>query len=131
MNKLLIGAAAGVAGIALVFWILTIPATVPASELPLYTPNVDNGRTMFDVGGCASCHATPNNNAKKSTTRGLAAALLCLRRSALFLFPIFRRMRPMESARGAKRTSSRRFGRGLREEAGICFRHFPTLHTST
>jgi hypothetical protein len=65
MNKLLIGAAAGVAGIALVFWILTIPATVPASELPPYTPNVGNGRTVFYVAGCASCHATPNSDAKK------------------------------------------------------------------
>jgi len=65
MNKFLIGAASGVAGIALVFWILTIPATVPASELPPYTPNVDNGKTLFYVAGCASCHATPNSDAKK------------------------------------------------------------------
>src|SRR6202161_2023772 len=65
MNKILSGAAAGVAGIALLFWILTIPATVPATELPPYTPDVGNGRTVFYLAGCRSCHATPNSDAKK------------------------------------------------------------------
>src|SRR5579872_6285233 len=65
MNKLVLAAAAAIAGIAVLFWILTIPATVPASELPPYSPNISNGRTMFYVGGCASCHATPNNDPKK------------------------------------------------------------------
>jgi mono/diheme cytochrome c family protein len=45
---------------ALLLFVLTIPATVPASTLPTHTPNIDNGRTMFDIGGCASCHATAN-----------------------------------------------------------------------
>jgi hypothetical protein len=48
-----------------VFWIVTIPATVPASALPQYTPNADNGKTMFNIGGCSSCHATPNKDPKK------------------------------------------------------------------
>jgi len=48
-----------------VFWIVTIPATVPASALPAYTPNVANGKTMFDAGGCASCHAVPNKDPDK------------------------------------------------------------------
>ena len=30
------------------FWLLTLPAVVPASALPPYTPNLDNGRTMFN-----------------------------------------------------------------------------------
>jgi len=41
------------------FWFLTMPASVPASALPAHTPDIDNGRTMFFAGGCASCHATP------------------------------------------------------------------------
>ena len=45
-----------------VFWIVTIPATVPASALPQYTPNIANGETMFNIGGCASCHAIPNKD---------------------------------------------------------------------
>jgi mono/diheme cytochrome c family protein len=44
------------------FWLLTLPAVVPASALPPYTPNLDNGRTMFAAGGCASCHAVPNKD---------------------------------------------------------------------
>jgi mono/diheme cytochrome c family protein len=48
-----------------VFWIVTIPATVPAAALPQYTPNVANGETMFNVGGCSSCHAIPNKDPQK------------------------------------------------------------------
>ena len=47
-----------------VFWVVTIPATVPASALPQRTPNLDNGKTMFFAGGCSSCHATPNQDDK-------------------------------------------------------------------
>jgi len=42
-----------------VFWFVTIPATVGASALPAYAPDLANGKTMFYAGGCASCHATP------------------------------------------------------------------------
>src|ERR1041384_8825940 len=56
----LIGAVIGLA----VFWFVTIPATVPASALPQRTPNLDNGKTMFFIGGCASCHATPGQDDK-------------------------------------------------------------------
>ena len=49
---------AGIAGLA-VFWIVTIPAVVSASALPAYTPNLANGQTIFNIGGCASCHAVP------------------------------------------------------------------------
>ncbi|HEX5778731.1 MAG TPA: cytochrome c [Xanthobacteraceae bacterium] len=41
---------------------LTRPETVPASALPEYSGNPDNGRTMFLAGGCASCHAAPNQD---------------------------------------------------------------------
>jgi mono/diheme cytochrome c family protein len=39
------------------FWVLTIPARVDASELAAHRPDLENGRTMFLAGGCASCHA--------------------------------------------------------------------------
>jgi mono/diheme cytochrome c family protein len=70
-----IGALAGLAA----FWILTIPATVPASALPAYAPNLANGRTMFDAGGCASCHAVPNADPDKvdRTRLGGGLALPC------------------------------------------------------
>lgn len=42
-----------------VFWIVTIPAVIPASALASRTPDLANGKVMFYAGGCASCHATP------------------------------------------------------------------------
>src|SRR6476469_268386 len=44
---------------AIVFYLLTMPKTVPASELPAHTPNVANGEYIFTAGGCAECHAAP------------------------------------------------------------------------
>src|SRR5262245_230870 len=59
----LIGAAA--------FWHITAPQRVAASTLGPHTPNLDNGKTMFLVGGCASCHATPNQEDKTRLGGGL------------------------------------------------------------
>jgi mono/diheme cytochrome c family protein len=56
MRKLTLVAAAVAIAVVLVLWVLTVPARVPAAALPDYTPNVENGRTMFNIGGCASCH---------------------------------------------------------------------------
>jgi mono/diheme cytochrome c family protein len=46
-------------------WFLTRPQVVAASALPAYTPNLDNGKTMFAIGGCSSCHAVPNDDPDK------------------------------------------------------------------
>jgi mono/diheme cytochrome c family protein len=54
----------GVLGAA-ALWILTLPETVPAVALPQYVPNLDNGKTMFNIGGCSSCHAVPNDDPDK------------------------------------------------------------------
>jgi mono/diheme cytochrome c family protein len=54
-----------------VFWVVTIPATVPASALPQRTPNLDNGKTMFFAGGCASCHASTGQDDKTKLGGGL------------------------------------------------------------
>jgi mono/diheme cytochrome c family protein len=70
----LIAAGILVAALAVV-WLLTLPATVPASALPAYTPNVDNGRTMFNAGGCASCHATPAGDPDKVDRTRLGGGL--------------------------------------------------------
>ena len=50
--------------VAAVFWQVTAPAIVSANVLPSYTPDIANGRTMFYAGGCASCHATPDQEDK-------------------------------------------------------------------
>ena len=57
------------------FWILTLPAVVTASALPSYAPNLDNGRTMFDIGGCTSCHAVPNTDPDKVDRTRLGGGL--------------------------------------------------------
>jgi mono/diheme cytochrome c family protein len=54
------------------FWILTIPATVPASALPPHTPDLANGKEMFYAGGCVSCHAVPKQPDKFKLGGGLA-----------------------------------------------------------
>jgi mono/diheme cytochrome c family protein len=54
------------------FWFVTMPATVPASALGSHTPNLGNGKTMFYAGGCASCHATPNQEDKTRLGGGVA-----------------------------------------------------------
>jgi mono/diheme cytochrome c family protein len=74
-RKLSLTAAAVAAAIALVLWCLTVPATVPAAALPPYTPDLDNGRTMFNAGGCASCHATPNEDADQVDRTRLGGGL--------------------------------------------------------
>ena len=54
-----------------VFWVVTRPAIVPASALTPHSPNLDNGKTMFFAGGCASCHATPDQDDKTRLGGGL------------------------------------------------------------
>jgi mono/diheme cytochrome c family protein len=54
------------------FWLLTIPRTVPASALAPHTPDLANGKTLFYIGGCASCHAVPKAEDKTRLGGGLA-----------------------------------------------------------
>jgi mono/diheme cytochrome c family protein len=54
------------------FWWLTIPAVVAATSLPARQPDVANGQTMFNIGGCSSCHAVPNQPDRMKLGGGLA-----------------------------------------------------------
>jgi mono/diheme cytochrome c family protein len=54
------------------FFILTLPQTIPASELPPHKPDLANGRTMLFAGGCPSCHATPGQDDRTKLGGGLA-----------------------------------------------------------
>jgi mono/diheme cytochrome c family protein len=53
------------------FWFLTIPGTVPASALGAHQPNLANGKEMFYIGGCTSCHAVPGQEDKTKLGGGL------------------------------------------------------------
>jgi len=55
-----------------VFWWLTIPAVLAAASLPAYQPDVANGQTIFNAGGCSSCHAVPNQPDRTRLGGGLA-----------------------------------------------------------
>jgi len=72
MRLLLLGVVAAVVVGAAAFWMLTIPATVPASALAPRTPDLANGKTVFYAGGCAACHATPDQEDRTRLGGGLA-----------------------------------------------------------
>lgn len=57
---LLLLAAAGGVG----FYLLTIPSVLSQSALPARTADLANGQSLFHIGGCASCHATPGQDDK-------------------------------------------------------------------
>jgi mono/diheme cytochrome c family protein len=57
------------------FWLITMPATIPASALTAdYKPDLKNGETMFTIGGCAACHMTPGQKDRHSLGGGMALA---------------------------------------------------------
>src|SRR5258705_7029863 len=68
---LLAAVVAAAVGIA-TFWWLTIPAAVPSNLLPAHTPNLANGLTAFNAGGCSSCHAVPDQPDRLRLGGGLA-----------------------------------------------------------
>jgi mono/diheme cytochrome c family protein len=72
LRKLLIAAVAIIALGVVAFWIITTPATVPASALQPYTPDLANGKVMFYAGGCASCHASTGQRDPTRLGGGLA-----------------------------------------------------------
>jgi mono/diheme cytochrome c family protein len=70
-RKLVVAAAIAVVLGLGVFWVVTIPATVAAGALAPHAPDLANGKTMFLIGGCASCHATPEQDDKTRLGGGL------------------------------------------------------------
>ena len=75
VRKLLVAVGLLALGGAAAFWFLTNPEKVAASALPPRSPNLDNGRTMFIAGGCASCHAA-SKDARTMLGGGVALRLL-------------------------------------------------------
>lgn len=73
MRKAILGLATLVAIGGGGFWLLTSPAlqTAGTEVLPDGQANLDNGRTLFLAGGCASCHAVPGQDDKNRLGGGL------------------------------------------------------------
>ena len=55
-----------------VYWWLTATPSVLAVTAPAYTPNLANGLTAFNAGGCSSCHAVPGQPDRLRLGGGLA-----------------------------------------------------------
>jgi mono/diheme cytochrome c family protein len=55
-----------------VFWWLTATPTISALSAPAHSADVANGMTAFNAGGCASCHAVPNQPDRLKLGGGLA-----------------------------------------------------------
>jgi len=57
---------------AVAFWIITIPQTVAANALPPRKPDLDNGKVIFNAGGCVGCHTLPKQEDRTRLNGGLA-----------------------------------------------------------
>lgn len=62
---------AGVAAFG-VYWWLTAPSVAFAVTDAAYLPNLANGQTTFNAGGCSSCHAVPGQPDRLKLGGGLA-----------------------------------------------------------
>jgi mono/diheme cytochrome c family protein len=72
LRKLILVVVAAAALGAAAFFYLTVPEAVPADALGPHTPDLANGKTMFAVGGCSSCHMVPKQNDRTRLGGGLA-----------------------------------------------------------
>ena len=59
MRKAMLALLAFLIAIALMIYLLTRPATIPAAALPPHAPDIASGKYLFIAGGCAECHAAP------------------------------------------------------------------------
>ena len=60
-------------GFGIYWWLSAPPLAVPVTEAA-YTPNLANGETIFNAGGCSSCHAVPGQPDRLKLGGGLALA---------------------------------------------------------
>jgi mono/diheme cytochrome c family protein len=62
---------AGAAAFATYWWLTAPPLRLAVTAKP-YTPNPANGETIFNAGGCSSCHAVPNQPDRTRLGGGIA-----------------------------------------------------------
>lgn len=71
MRRTLLAALFAAAAAFGVYWWLTAPAALALPAAPR-TPDLANGQGVFNAGGCASCHAVPNQGDRLRLGGGLA-----------------------------------------------------------
>jgi mono/diheme cytochrome c family protein len=42
----------------LIFWVASTPYPFVAADVPAHTANLENGKLLYNIGGCISCHAS-------------------------------------------------------------------------
>jgi mono/diheme cytochrome c family protein len=62
---------AGAAAFGVFWWLTAVPFVVAVTERA-YTPDLANGQTTFNAGGCSSCHAVPGQPDRTKLGGGLA-----------------------------------------------------------
>jgi mono/diheme cytochrome c family protein len=67
----LAAALAGAAAFGLYWWLTAAPMT-SAVTMPAHTANLANGLTIFNAGGCSSCHAVPGQPDRTKLGGGVA-----------------------------------------------------------
>jgi mono/diheme cytochrome c family protein len=72
LRRLLIAAVLAAAVGLAAFWWLTSPPMALAVTEPNHAPNLANGLTVFNAGGCSSCHAVPSQPDRTRLGGGLA-----------------------------------------------------------
>src|ERR1700687_4342476 len=72
LRRVVLGSVLAGAAAFAVFWGLTAPPMMSAVTAPAHTPNLANGLTTFDAGGCSSCHAVPGQPDRLKLGGGLA-----------------------------------------------------------
>jgi len=87
-----------------VYWWLSAPVVAAAGTAPARAPDLANGQVMFNAGGCASCHAVPDQPDRLR----LGAASRSSRRSERSTRRTSPPIRPTASANGARPNSSTR-----------------------
>jgi mono/diheme cytochrome c family protein len=71
-RRILLGyAVVGAAALGVYWWLTATPIAL-AVTAPAYTPNLANGLTTFNAGGCSSCHAVPGQPDRSMLGGGLA-----------------------------------------------------------
>ncbi len=62
---------AGAAALGVYWWLTAVPA-MPAVAAPAHAPDLANGQTTFNAGGCSACHAVPGQPDRLRLGGGLA-----------------------------------------------------------
>ena len=72
LRRIVLGSALAGAAAFGVYWWLTAPPAVAAIIAQAHTPDLANGLTTFNAGGCSSCHAVPGQPDRLQLGGGLA-----------------------------------------------------------